>query len=332
MSSRSSRNPRRRPIALAVVGLWYTGACQAPAAETRKEASKMQTTQQIIERLGQIDDATLVGADEPQLLQQAYRTLVFTEWEGLVLRAPAAVDLGRDPGLPILAAWSHGANREREVVLGDNAVVVVNRVDGKGRWVTPLFPPSIVKIPTPDPEPVPTPPADAATPAGSMGVKRLDLKSEGGIPWQAGRYAVRVISFDWVSNTVPIVLTGPAASPEPRAPGPGELSVELGPLASPVARGGPIPLRGSVRVLAGPAALVNGFLVLVRHGILSPTVLELEIPIHAPAGTPPGAPVDAHFEYDLNSSAGGPLPASRWQIYAIVGEHIAGPVALNVTE
>jgi hypothetical protein len=309
------------------------GACEAPAGESRKEPSKMQPNQEIIEKLGQIDDLTLAGADEPQLLEQAYRVLAFTEWEGLVLRAPAAVALGREPGLPILVAWQHNAIREREVVLGDNAVVISNRLDGKGQWVTPLFPPSTLKIPMPRPRrPPPRPSADAAEPVGSMGVKRLDLKSTGGIPWQAGRYAVRVVSFDWVSNTVPMVLTGPEASSPPPAPGLGELGLELSPLASPVARGGPIPVRGSLRLLAGPAAGVSGYLVLVRRGVLSPMVLELEIPIRAPAGAPRGAPVDAHFAYDLNSLAGGPLPASRWQVYAIVGRHTAGPVTLNLTE
>lgn len=320
----------------------------------------MQPTQQIIERLGRIDDATLVGADESELLQQAYRALAFTEWEGLVLRAPASVDLNRGHGLPILVAWQQSANREREVVLGDNAVVIAERLGGKGLWVTPLFPPSILKIPKPGPRPSPKPSADAAEPAGSMGVRRLDLIAERGLPQQAGRYAVRVISFDWISNTVPVVVRGPEAPAEPAAPaktaagrlaswgqrGPRSpaaagIGVALSPFPPAVPRRGPIPAYGVLRVPAspawlaageGPAAVLDGFLVLVRRGILGPVVLNIEIPIRVPPATTPGMPVDAWFAYDLSALAAERLPASLWQVYTIVGGYIAGPVALNVTE
>jgi hypothetical protein len=320
----------------------------------------MQTIQQIIERLGRIDDATLVGAEEAELLQQTYRALVFTEWEGIVVRAPASVDLNRGQGLPILVAWRHGANREREVVLGDNAVVIAERLGGKGLWVTPLFPPAVLKNPMPDPEPAPPRPADAATPAGSMGVQRLDLIAQRGLPRQAGRYAVRVISFDWISNTVPVVVRGPEAPAEPavpaktaagrmslggqrgpRSPAVAGIGVALSPFPPEVSRRGPMPAYGALRVPAspawlaagvGPAAVLDGFLVLVRRGILTPTVLDIEVPIRVPPGTMPGLPVDAWFAYDLNALAAERLPASLWQVYAIVGGYIAGPVALNVTE
>ena len=331
----------------------------------------MQPIQQIMERLGRIDDAALAGAGEAQTVQQAYRELAFTEWEGLALRAPAAMDLGAGQGFPVLISWSHDAKREREVVLGDNAVVISNRLDGKGCWFTPLFPPRTHKVPQPGRRPPPVPTPDAATPAGSMGVRRLDLVAEGAIPRQAGRYAVRVISYDWISNAVTTVLSGGPQSPA--APGPGSedrlaswsvrgrgapdalpsfvrgprtpslsgpgIAVSLPPNAA--VKGGPVPVYGAVRLPvasgwraggAGPTAVEDAYLVLVRRGFPSPLILDIEVPLWAPAGAAPGTLAEGCFAYDLAALAGGRLTASLWQVYAILGASIAGPSPLNVTE
>ncbi len=327
----------------------------------------MQPNQQIIQALGRIGDATLVGADEPKLLQEAYRALAFSEWEGLVLRAPASVDLDGAQGLPVLAAWRHGASREREVVLGDNALVIANLVGGKGHWVTPLFPPQVLKVPKPGRRPPPKTDG-AATPAGSMGVRRLELKSAGGVPWRAGRYALRIISYDWVSNTVATVLTGPQppvppgqsaedrlatwsargrGTPgvfpnfgrEPRTPTLSAAGIALSQPTAPIQRGGPIPVYGVVRLPVGsgwqtgrqtPASVEDAFFVLVRRGILGATVLDIEVPIWVPAGT--GALAEGCFAYDLRALAGERLQAGRWQIYAVAGDYTAGPVTLDLAE
>jgi hypothetical protein len=345
-----------------------SAACSPPAANTpeakRKDTANMQSTQTAVDALSGIPDARLLAAEPGEATEAAYGALQGVAFDGIALRAPAAVARDAHSRIPLLVCISQSAARSGETPPGDNAVVIANRVDGAGSWIVPVYPRRPEKIPKPGARQAPPPPegGEAARPARSTGAQYLDLRAAQGLPWEAGRYAIRVIAYDWRSNTVPIeIRDGNAASPQGEAAREalrlkwaqaGRGTADALPhfvrsaqspaldgigiaAAFPQARapsGGPLPLYGAVRLPSksprtdGPLAVEAGHVFLARRGSVEPIVLTFGVPLYAGAG----GTMEVYFAYDLGAIAKDPMPPAEYAAYFVLGEHTAGPYRITI--
>src|SRR5262245_62217961 len=97
----------------------------------------MQSTQTAVEALSRIPEARLLA--EPRgATDAAYDALKGVTFDGIAVRAQAVVAKGAR--VPVVVCIAQSAARSNEVPAGDNAVVIVNRVDGAGAWSVPVYP------------------------------------------------------------------------------------------------------------------------------------------------------------------------------------------------
>lgn len=134
-------------------------------------------------------------------------------------------------------------------------------------------------------------------------------------------------------NRLPNHLKLPNLSPSLGAPG-----VALGVPSKPQAAAGPVPVVGTVRLpvpgVAGSAAADNplaaarGTLMLLRAGVQTPLLFDLELPLY-PLPQAPGQ-AEGHFAVDLARLRGAPLAVADYQVWFMLAEHLAGPYRLQV--
>jgi len=335
---------------------------KSPAPANRKDTSNMQSTQTAVDALSRIPEARLLGAPS-DATDAAYDALQGVSFDGIAVRAQAAV--ANDARVPVLVCIAQSAERSSELPAGDNAVVIVNRVDGVGAWSVPVFPRRPEKIPRRTASTPPPPPAggEAAQPVGSTAVQYLDLGAAQGMRWEAGSYALRVISYDWRSNTVPIQARGagaPAASQDPaareaqrlkwaqmgrgsaeslphfvrsaRSPTLEGTGIAAAFPAAPAASGASLPVYGTVRLPSkpargdGPVTVETGHVVLARRGSVEPIVAALEVPLYAGGG----GSMEGYFAYDLGKIAPAPLQPAEYAAYFVLREHTAGPYKVTI--
>jgi hypothetical protein len=343
----------------------FSSACsppdaKSPAPANRKDTANMQSTQTAVDALSRIPEARLL-ADPSDATEAAYDALQGVTFDGIAVRAQAVVAKDR---VPVLVCIAQSAARSNEVPAGDNAVIIVNRVDGAGAWSVPLYPARSEKIPRRAPSAPPPPPAggEAAQPLGSTAVQYLDLGSAQGMRWEAGSYALRVISYDWRSNTVPIQMrdaAAPAASQDQaareaqrlkfaqsgrgaadslphfvrsaRSPALEGTGIAAAFPEAAAASGATLPVYGTVRLPPkpargdGPIAVETGYIVLARRGSLAPIALPLDVPLYAGSGA-----MEGYFAYDLSKLAANPLPPAEYAAYFVLGEHTAGPYRIAI--
>jgi hypothetical protein len=369
---------RRAPDAVRTGLLqWTLAAALAMAAHVfaGQGTATMSDSTQATEVLRGIDEGQLLGGSEGTLVADAYRLLAKVRWNGIALRVPSMVNLGSAQAVRIVVAVAQTAARQQEVVLGNNAVIITNGLDEFGRASTRLFPEPESKIPIPTRPPAPPPESSSTVKnVGSTSVQRVDLKAQGALPWRAGRYAVRVFAYDWVSEAAVVTLAGAAARGPASAPGAGPVvdtrtnivgswtggvvsntlpnfnklsvspqlaadGVALQLFARPVAGAGPVPVVGSLRmsipgwrrpVGTGPIAIVHGFLVLARRGIVQPILVDIQVPLFHEGQSAPRDSFNGYFAFDLNRLRTERLPAGQYQVYLVVAEHTAGPYRLQV--
>ncbi len=319
----------------------------------------MQTQQEVANALAKIRDEELLDAAEASLVKSGYQALKQVRFDGLVLRAPAHVELRTHTSVPTLVAMSLGAERADQVPLPDNAALLVTRLGSGERWVVPAFPPPEGKIPLP-PSRRPKPPPPANPTMRVTGVKRLDLIELKALPREPGRYAVRILAWDWQSNTVVITLAEGGAVPGPaqarllsRPPSVPEAvldffsnqekpmlegrGVALSLPTAPVKEGTPLLVRVALRLkaeagwprTADGATVIPSHVVLTRRGRVMPLILELPIALPADREVVPGSEVEASFSVDLDRLASSPLPAADYQVYLVAGESVSAPVSLQ---
>ncbi|MGZ5091458.1 MAG: hypothetical protein ACXWCY_18205 [Burkholderiales bacterium] len=324
----------------------------------------MQTVEVAVDALSRIPDATLLSAPPDQTVDAVYTALAPIRFEGIALRAPAIVTTRQHSAMPVFVAIAHSASRQAQVAPGDNAIVIVNRIHGPQPWIVPLFPPRPAKRPMPSTD---FPPAaasgQAGTPLGSTTVQHVDLKAARDLPLEPGHYAIRVVSYDWRSNTVLVRVddsevratqhegaarealrakwaqagrgtadTLPHFVKSAQSPALEGVGVAA---AFPLARvpsTGALPIYGVVRLASAsvrsdaPVAVEAGHVILTRRGILNPIVLTFGLPLYASGG----GMIEAYFAYDLSKVSKAPLPPAEYAAYFIVQEHTAGPYTITI--
>jgi hypothetical protein len=318
----------------------------------------MQTHQQVVEALARITDDALLGTPRDDLVERAYTALDRVSFDGIALRAPQRIDLRKSASAPVLLVAAQDAQRAGRVPLPANAFFLITHVGPGGQAVSPAFPEPAHKIPLPDQE-TPPPPSSPSPTARTTGVEFRDLHAAKALPWEAGRYAVRVLAWDWTSNVVTITLAGDASTKPasivaasgpaepgglpsflkvPESPALGAPGVALALPSTPVKAGTPVVARGGLRLAADSewpktadgTTVVPATVVLTRLGILTPILIDVRIPLPAGTDLSPGREVEAYFSVDLAKSRTSPLPAVEYSVWLVSGEHLAGPVPLHL--
>jgi hypothetical protein len=315
----------------------------------------MRSHSQAVAALAQVTDEALFGTPKDDLVDRVYALLGRVSFDGIALRAPARIEMEQRSTVPLVVVIERGDERARSVPLRDNAIVLVTRDASAESWATEAFPvpegkiPPRVKVPHDPPPPDPT--------KRMKKVDLRDLRAAGALPWRPGRYVVRLLAWDWMSNPVAIAVTDAAAAPPARvvvasvpagAEGPPHFTrtpespaleapgVALALPSAPVQIGAPVLASGSLRLAPEPgwprtaegASVVPATLVLVRLGVPVPLLINLRIPLQA--GARPGSEVESHFFLDLSKSAARPLAAAEYRAWLVSGEHASGAVPLRL--
>lgn len=313
----------------------------------------MQSQKEIVDALAQISDENMLGMSAQDLIRSGYKALKGLRFDGLALRVTKHIEIGKHSSAPALIAMGQGAERPRQVPLPNNACFVVTRIGQGESWVSPAFPPPSGKIPMPPgKQAAPPPPMNSSM--RITGVEWRDLRALGVLPWEPGRYALRIISWDWLSNTVLITLadqnavpkapgvvtaSGPPGTPDalpsfvrgPNSPALEGIGVALSMPPAPVKEGAPLVARGSLRLKADAewpktadgATVIPVQLVLARLGIVMPIVIDLKLLLSGVRNPKAGDEVEAYFSVDLDKINASPLPIAEYQAYLIAGEYVS---------
>jgi hypothetical protein len=309
------------------------------------------------ELLNMPDDAYFAVGDAQILaLQRAlakiYRDAAFTGSNdtepGIAIGAPRSV-VARDE-LPLLVAMHQTGVRNWQVDPKQNFVVVATNLDtAQVRVARPLAPGK--REQTPRPSGTGTPPAGSLAEQVTNLVERLDVAGLWAQGLPPGRYALRVIVYDWLSNTVLVdwrpAKQTPAVDTAPWAPGllaaaRDEAATREGVffhLPERVPAGAPVPLRASVSLpaarvtrmrLEGEAntRLVPATLLLVA--LDDPMAFDLNIGVPMKSGPQPADRINVLFATDVREAQSAELSAGTYRAYLIVGANIAGPVSIVV--
>jgi hypothetical protein len=319
--------PRWRAIFL---GLAALAGCAGAGVSPQDRRQTMQTQDEIAKALRSIGDAALLAADAAELERQGYAALDGKSFDGLAIRLPGRVDARQAKSLTAVVAVEQSDVHAREVPLPSNAAFVTTRLGSGGCWIShPFADPPDKNPPPPDQEPPPPSPPPGAVGMRIKGVQVADARGKN-MPWEAGRYAVCLLSADWKSNLeIVTIVDGNPAAPAPR-----RVRIEKGVFT----RGADHPaLEGSgaaVSIKNGKAfgalrlkkdaawpqtetgtAAVPATLLLKRPGVLNPIIIELM----APVSDVTSDEAQAWFTVDLRA------PAGKYFVYLLAGEHLDGP-------
>lgn len=316
----------------------------------------MQSQQEIAAALMRISDQDLLRTPLAELPTLGYQALTGQRFEGLALRAPVKVDMDASHTLPLLITIGQGSERARQVPLQRNAFIFVTRLGRGDSWATRAFSTPQGKIPGPASKRPPLPPPDNSI--SVLGVEVRDMLRLGMLPREAGRYAVRMIAWDWVSNTVSVTLTGARTDGEPEMLAPAtqwlatyrhslEPALELVGLedsrrspALTVTRDtthtdAPLVANGSVRVRydsewphsASGVSAIPAHLLFVRPDVVQPLVLALLL--EPPPRPTTSGMVEVYFSVELGHLHG--MPVSAYQGYLVVGDQISAAAPFEKT-
>jgi hypothetical protein len=271
----------------------------------------------------------------------------------LAIGAPRTVRLDEHDDAPMLLATRMTGMRSWSISEEANERALVTDLGtGTTTWAPLSVSHKRAEPPTPSAKGPSPDPINAASVAVSV-TRHLLLHRALGGAWAPGRYALAVVDYDWISNTVVVELEGKPAdgggASHARAPS-AFLHAEAAPLAlaapgaalvvpSEVAAGAPIPVHGAVRLPRARAALATTSPEDAPHlpSVLVATVLlfgldaedPLAIELAIPAKVGPEE-VEAAFSFDLTAALPAHPEARTYQAYLVAGDAISGPHPLRV--
>lgn len=283
----------------------------------------------------------------------------------LAIAAPKEVDIRKRAEVPILVASCQTGLRRWEVKYDENATIVtVDLTTGLIRTGQPFLPEK--RLMTTEPSMSGSPPDKINARAITASIRKVDLDNIIGLGQHPSRFAITMIVYDWVSNTVVLELIGeeeskhqlPTLSPSAflkssvatnRTP---VLTEEKIALSVPYAVGkdtsipidgvASIPLPESAafpsksddpkRDDRTPTAVVPAVLLLLKRDGPLPIKLDMRLPVYATATPSVGEIVDIFFAFDLRGALSGIDLSGTYQIYFFIGDKVAGPFPLIVDQ
>ncbi len=295
------------------------------------------------------------------------RALLSSDYTGIAVNAPASIMTGQHDKLPLVLAMRMGGDRDWEVGLRDNCILVgTNLHTGKVHFANGLASDKELtsrggRIKQPK---GPKPPGLAVVAAQII---ELDPRNRLPLPWDTGLWSLGVLYYDWPSNTVTVKLegNGPAEQPAGRAIFP--VSTGGGDLPSyqPTAKTPPCPAAGAAFTVeaktvqdqqqliihgaftttikcyhlatspdsgpSGPAVIVPVTLAILGLDWKFPRPFTWAVPVQDRGAVAPGK--TAHGTFAIDALAGGfsPLDPGRYVAYIIMDGGIFGPQPFQVT-
>jgi hypothetical protein len=165
----------------------------------------MRSSREVAEGLLDFRDEEFFG-DIEESFGSLENQLLDLEFEGLAISAPRLVSADQEPSLPVVMATRKSLSRAYEVMQMDNCFFVSADLNTGEVVLAQAFP----DLEQPLPGPVgPRPPLPPDIVEGATArLYLLDAYPRLGLPWRPRRMALTVVSYDWVSNTVEVELTG----------------------------------------------------------------------------------------------------------------------------
>jgi len=277
----------------------------------------------------------------------------------VAIGAPKAIEVDKQDEFPLLMAIRTTGLRDWRVDFDQNARILLVDLDtgvirserlvgSHKRGLTPL--PSMSQE-RPDE-------LNAAT--VSIGLNKLrGLRKSLGIDWRPGRYAVTVIIYDWISNTVVVELKGkdekrPARWPQEASSFLSSTSIMketpkidvLGmSLSAPeeVDLGAPVPIYGAVHIPFDKAIvaackksdsetktpdkswLLIASVILVKLDAEDPEQIGMVIPATVSGDPGSGQILQGYFSLDIRTALSGRNLSGKHQLYLVAGDKVAGP-------
>ena len=135
------------------------------------------------------------------------KLLVMNQYQGALLGSPAQIDIEKQERLPLLWATRTSNLRSWQVVtLRNSSLVVVDLFTGKVTLQNAFFGPKKIDYQH-EPKSAEGSLDDVLAPKGATAdCEVLDVRAIANIPWHAGRYAISLLMYDWLSNTVTVEL------------------------------------------------------------------------------------------------------------------------------
>jgi hypothetical protein len=161
--------------------------------------------------------------------------LLDADFTGVAINAQRRIEVDAQSALPIAIAARYGGERDWDLPLMANCLLVAMDTLGGQVAVEPgLVPPKVLASragASHDRGGAPRPAAEELEGAGAQ-VSWTEVRERIGVPWRTGLWSFGLIYFDWLSNVVSVELAGgppappsagapPFVSPEPAAPAPG---------------------------------------------------------------------------------------------------------------
>jgi hypothetical protein len=179
-------------------------------------------------------DAEFLAAPDIDVHAREVR-LLETDFIGIAINAQQRIVVDAQSVLPIAIATRYDGERDWDLPLVDNCLLVATDLSsGQVSVVPALVPPKVLASrggTRHDRGGAARPPAEELEGAGAQ-LSWTELRSRMAIPWRSGRWSFELVYFDWLSNRVCVELAGapPApsgaatprtVSPLPAAPTPG---------------------------------------------------------------------------------------------------------------
>jgi hypothetical protein len=340
----------------------------------------MKEADRVIADLSRVSDASYLAKDEA-VAESLPRNAMAYGFEGIALGAPRSIAAGAS-GVPALLLSSESAGRSADVPLHRNAIAVAIDLDRGTILADEAFPMDPSKSPEEPPgaEPAPAsePPAQDPETAKALeelgdgraaGAAWLDFEGLLGIPRRSSRLALRVVSFDRITNAPEVRLEGPEeemagppaataaeiatggaaagrsfgrAAATPSLPGEGvALALVAGADgAAPGAAHGALKIalpRASIVTASAeaggarpPSAVLKALLLIAKKGSTHASRIEIDVPVWA-TGAKAGEVVEADFSLDLTKEIRPPLPAGSYCAWLLAGPHASAPQRFDVS-
>ena len=172
----------------------------------RKREYNMDSQEQIASRFLNLTHEQFFGEDDSFLGDIKWK-LVDTDLRGLAINSPKVVMTDTASQLPVVMATCKTGLRGWEVRQKQNCILLSVEKETGTIHFGEIFmdikeKSSRAKLPEEKRE-KPDPSSLAAAVAGAY---RFDARQVGNIPWESGKIALSIISYDWVSNTVEVEL------------------------------------------------------------------------------------------------------------------------------
>jgi hypothetical protein len=146
-------------------------------------------------------------ADDSEFLWNRKVRLLDIAFEGVAINAPRTVDTAMRTKLPVVMGIRMTGTRASDVPETEHVLLCATDLDtGEVRLARAFFDRKAAEFGEDEP-----PPGRERYEGDSAQVRLYDARERLNLPWKTATLSVCFLCYDWVSNVVPVALTGPDA-------------------------------------------------------------------------------------------------------------------------